>query len=146
MKKLTKLLIAIFLSILSCCCFFGCKKDDDPEFVRQRVKRRTEIDIPENAEIVYCFYESHFQSYTQYACFKFEETPSELLENNSFTEGRNQEIETDFNDSFDHWLIDSVPDEYRANFEESYSCVKKGTTFLVFHPNTLTLTVYITGL
>lgn len=146
MNRIMKLCISSLMSILCVCCFWGCKKGDDPEFVRQRVKRRTDIDIPENTEIIYCFYESHFQSYTQYACFKFEETPLELLENNSFTEGRNQEFETDFNDSFDHWLIDSVPDKYRANFEESYSCVKKGTTFLMFHLNTLILTVYITGL
>lgn len=79
MNRIMKLCISSLMSILCVCCFWGCKKGDDPEFVRQRVKRRTDIDIPENTEIIYCFYESHFQSYINTRVLNLKKRPWNCL-------------------------------------------------------------------
>ena len=145
MNRIMKLCISSLMSILCVCCFWGCKNEEAPETVRQEVKARTGIDIPENTEVVYHFHDSGFQFYRRYTCFKFEENPAELLENNSFVEGQNQELETEFNYFYDHWRNNPVPNEYKANFEESYYALRKGNDFLVFFPETLLFIVYITG-
>lgn len=145
MKKIMRIFIFFLVSMLCFCFFFGCTNRDKQEKVKQRIITRTGINISDDAEIVYNFYEKGFQSYIQYTYFEFNEEPVGLIEENSFFEGANEDFELDFNSFYNSWNWSPVPEGYKACFEKEYFGLRTGNDFLIFYPKELVLIVYLTG-
>lgn len=145
MRKIMRVFILSLVSILCFCSFFGCANGDKPEKVKQRITTKTGINISDDAEIVYNFYEKGFQSYIQYTYFKFNEEHVGLLEEYSFSEGVDEDFELDFNSFYNSWNWSPVPKEYEASFEKKYFGLRTGNDFLIFYPRENVLIVYLTG-
>ena len=117
------------------------KRIREYENARQRITIKTEVVVPDDAEIVYHYYNGPGE-YIQYTCFKFTELPTEFLEENLFEEEINERLEADAN-HFYKYKREPVPDEYKINFDNRYSFLAKGTHFLIFVPDKLMLIVYL---
>ena len=80
-KKLATIL-SIFLLIIASLNFSGCyaTKEKEYERARNRIFMQTNVEIPNDAEIVYHHYRSVFQDWYQYTCFKFDSYPTIINE------------------------------------------------------------------
>ena len=149
-----KLFIGTVIIVISICLlvsagvfvnFLREKKEEkrirEYENARQRITTKTEVIIPNDAEIVYHYYNGPGE-YIQYTCFKFTELPTEFLEENLFEEEFNERLEADVN-HFYKYKREPVPNEYKVNFDNRYSFLTKGTHSLIFVPEKLMLIVYL---
>ena len=144
-KKLICILLGIVFIFCSSISFMGCSKNKEYEYAKERIETRTGIAIPQDIETVYHFYKYGFQDYVQYTYYKFENTPTDWLNENSFMEEKKEEFERDFHSFWSGWHWSPVPEEYQPNFENNYCPVRKGNDFLIYFPDELVLIVFLTG-
>ena len=134
--------MAIFMAF---CLFFltGCAwKEKD---VREYIKNASEIEVPADSELVYQYYQTYFQDLNrQYAVFQFETDPVNWLNENAFSEEKNEKFESDFYGSIHTWAETPFPEEYIPTFEGSYFWLKTKVVYFTYSPDSKRLTVYIT--
>lgn len=111
---------------------------------RRRIEARMEVELSEDLEIVYHVYQSGFQDDLQYTCFKFENASIDWLNENGFSEKKNEEFERAFGGFYDGWGGRHVPEEYQANFENRYFWLKEECNFLIYFPDKGELIGYLT--
>lgn len=114
------------------------------------IKERTGITIPENAQIVYEYEEEH--GFTpgrsaKYYVFKFEEEPSDWLEENRFSNETDDNFVSVFKNCYppDVELGEEgyIPTEFRLDFEKPYYWLKAPDAYyFAYQPDSLLLMVY----
>lgn len=123
----------------------GKKKLSDAEWIEQQ----TGITIPENAQIIYRQEDDHGFAPgrpRRYYVFKFEEEPSEWLEENEFSARADEDFETVFryvNSSIEPGEEGYIPEEYRPGFEKPYYRLNAPNAYyFAYQPDSLMLMVY----
>ena len=112
----------------------------------KRIERRTEVVIPDDAEAVYQYYYSSdiYVSFCQYTAFIFTEQPTGFLEEYSFIEGPNKEVEDIYvKEFYFDWNDNPVPGKYSANLENKYFYYTKNNSIFFYFPDEQMLIVYI---
>ena len=132
-------------AILALCVFLlaGCERTEKD--VRGYIKGTSEIEVPTDSELVYLYYQTYFQDLNrQYAVFQFETDPLEWLNENAFSEEKNEKFESDFNGAVHSWAETPFPEEYIPTFSGGYFWLKTKFVYFIYSPDNKWLTVFIT--
>lgn len=132
-------------AILALCMFLlaGCERTEKD--VREYIKFNSEIEVPTDSELVYLYYQTYFQDLDrQYAVFQFETDPLEWLNENAFSEEKNEKFEIDFHSAVHSWAETPFPEEYIPTFSGSYFWLKTKFVYFIYSPDNKWLTVFIT--
>lgn len=142
MKKFSCFGITFFM-VISILFLAGCARTEKD--ARKYIKNASGIDIPANSEMIYQYYQSYFQDVDpQYTVFQFESDPIEWLNENAFSEEKNEEFEEYFNSSILGWAQTPFPEEYIPTFENCYFWLKTEWVYFVYSPDKKWLTTFIT--
>ncbi len=152
-KKLA-LVIAAVLTALICsvitagfsCPFFSQMNGG---YVASLLKSSWDVDLPENAKVLYYVENTGFSGDgDRYYVLKYEEEPTELLENFKFE--RDDAFENSFRDWFGSCIDtaeNEVPEKYKPDLSKEYFWVYmtkeiiSDKLYLLYYPETLTLYV-----
>lgn len=129
---------------MALCIFLlsGCTRTE--KNVRQYIKNTSEIEVPTDSKLVYQYYQSFFQGLSpQYAVFQFETDPVKWLNENAFSEEKNEEFESYFDGAVHSWAETPFPEEYIPTFTGSYFWLKTKVVYFVYSPDNKRLTVFI---
>lgn len=140
-KEILRFVTAIFMAL---CVFLlaGCERTEKD--VREYIKFNSEIEVPTDSELIYQYYRSVFQDLDpQYTVFQFETDPLEWLNENAFSEEKNEKFERDFNSSIRR-EESPFPEEYIPTFSGSYFWLKTKVVYFIYSPDNKWLTVFIT--
>lgn len=146
------LLCGVFAQACASCFLAPLMYEGDTEseaFARTRIKNLTEIEIPEEAEMVSHYYRSHIrEGAIQYSVFQFKNDATDWLKKNAFSEEPNGDFEREFSTSIPHWIGEKIPAEYIPDFQTLYfwhyrQNDDKFFKFFVYFPDTCVLVVYI---
>ncbi len=150
-KKLA-LVIAAVLTALICtvitagfsCSFFSQMNGG---YVASLLKSSWDVDLPENAKVLYYVENTGFSGDgDRYYVLKYEEEPTELLENFKFE--RDDAFENSFRDWFGSYIDtaeNEVPEEYKPDLSKEYLWfymtkeILSDKLYLLYYPETLTL-------
>ena len=111
---MTKKIIILGVLLIMAFSLAACGNQETPA---ERIERICEIELPEEMEIEYNYFQSFPQGdFTQYTIFKLKKEPTEFLSDNSFSE-----VKTGV---YHGWLYDTglsqFPKEYHPNWESEY--------------------------
>lgn len=131
MKKLGKGIAIFFLVIISLCVpvalLLGVEAicedyNNGPKSARKHISFLTEIDVPQDAEIVYHYYQRPFQGgeTIQYTIFSFKSNCAEWLQKNNFHTEKNVEFEKSFKGYLGGMPEKMVPKAYYPDLTEEY--------------------------
>ena len=117
----------IVLSILIIVCLGLFSACGDNLSAAERINEKTGLLIPQDAVQEYYYWNIDFQgSYSLYALFKFEETPEEFLEENSFEVCDTKVIYYALERAKQH-----IPEEYQANLKGDFLSNLEGSFFFL---------------
>lgn len=144
-KKIIGILIAMLL--FSSILLVGC--NDDDKFARDRIMELTEVEIPEEALLVYHHFDNVFVNgrRAQYTVFEFAESPTDFLKEFDFQEGRSSENERSFLLGFGFLTIkaEDIPEKYTINFERQHLWICTQNVYFFYFPDQLMLVIYVDG-
>ena len=141
-RGILRFMTAIFMAL---CVFLlaGCARTEKD--VREYIKFNSEIEVPTDSELVYVYYQTYFQDLDrQYAVFQFKTDPLEWLNENDFSEEKNEKFEIDFHSAVHSWAETPFPEEYIPTFASSYFWLKTKFVYFIYSPDNKWLTVFIT--
>ena len=163
MKRFLKLMAISLVSILclGCCGCFGffpnCNEPEksEEESIREYITRATSIEVPTDSTMVYLFLaeSSGFMHGRdgRYVVFQFEEMPIEWLNENNIIQDDGT-FTNWFNPGFESLQYDlqeaneEIPQEYLANFEEEYLCLRaKKSIYFYYNITTKLLIILVPG-
>ena len=140
-REILRFVTAIFMAL---CMFLltGCARTEKD--VREYIRGTSEIEVPTDSELVYVYYQTYFQDLDrQYAVFQFKTDPLEWLNENAFSEEKNEKIERDFNSSMRREEF-PFPEEYIPTFSGGYFWLKTKFVYFIYSPDNKRLTVFMT--
>ncbi len=145
MRRKVILLLVLVIAFMA---FSGCSNDTWQK--RERIKELTGIEIPTDTDILYHYFDNSFGSgrHRQFTVHKFKNEPTKWLNENSFSDIKNTEMEQDFFE--DEWIAsthgaEEIPNEYIPNFENTYYSLVKERVYFFYFPDTLMLVICVPG-
>ena len=140
MKKILSLILC-FLTIFFCA---GCgeKEKQKEKNARENIKYHTGIEIPKEFEMLYYVSEG-WQEFRVYGVFKVKDEPTEWLNENAFSNVKDEAFEKSFQEWFGNWRSCPVPEEYYPIFTGEYYWFQKVYKFLIYDPERELLIVYL---
>ncbi len=145
-KNAVKLFLCSILIAVSIFSLSACSKDAWQQ--RDRIQELTAVEIPTDTDVLYHFFDNSFANgrHRQFTVYEFKTEPIEWLNENSFSNQKNTEMEEDFFD--DEWKASTlgageIPKEYIPNFENSYYWLITQRVYFFYFPDTLLLIVLV---
>ncbi|MFA5659929.1 MAG: hypothetical protein WC968_00830 [Bacilli bacterium] len=141
-----------FVTFLISTFLVGCASKENE--ARNRIKNYTNIEIPDNGEMVFHQKEDVFIHgiISSYTVFSFEEKPSEFLSVPPFEEGPNKNFEDEYNNAFNvyykpNYTSRDVPEEYHVDWTNNYFYYKHvwEEVYFIYMENSQLLIVHVVG-
>ena len=153
MKQTKQKILVCCLTIMAVLCpilfiLSGCFSICTIEDAAQRLADKFEIQLPEDAKLLYCLHCSDWTDGEDFYVISFEETPAELIE--YFSYQSDDSIMDSFNAILAHMSEEEkkeIPTEYYPDSETEY-CWKEvknsyGWLYLFYYPESLELYVML---
>ena len=153
MKKLGKGIAIFFLVIISLCVpvalLLGVEAicedyNNGPKSARKHISFLTGIDVPQDAEIVYHYYQRPFQGgeTIQYTIFSFKSNCAEWLEKNNFKKEENKKFREGMVSDMRWFGEEGIPKFYFPNFTGRYLLLDTSRTYFLYNNDSQALYVF----
>ena len=134
-KRLLTILLAVLIMICISVSLVGCVGIEEKE-ARSRIKGCFDIEVPQEAKMVYNYYQS-WQESIGYTVFIFEQEPTDWLNESKFSKETDEKFKSKAKDTVDRYFefsknatpedteflgngLTVLPEEYLPDFEKEY--------------------------